>query len=78
MDKLNGSIIKKQDISGTLALPFSTHMYSGEYIITPSIEGEVLETADKMLLEDVTIKPIPYAEVDNPSGGTTVNIAFIE
>lgn len=86
MDKLYGSVIKKQNISGSIflkqtikgviGLPYSLNRYAGKYEVIPTIEGEKLETANKMLLDDVTIHPIPYQDVDNPQGGRTVTIAF--
>jgi hypothetical protein len=49
--------------------------YDGTYEVTPQAETAVtLKTAKKYLSEDVTVKKIPYYEVDNESGGTTVYI----
>jgi hypothetical protein len=49
--------------------------YDGVYEVTPQTEAAVtLKTAEKYLSEDVTVKKIPYYEVDNESGGTTVYI----
>jgi hypothetical protein len=49
--------------------------YKGEYVVTPSTEMDiVLETARKLLVEDVTVNKIPYYEVSNNSGGITVFI----
>lgn len=48
--------------------------YDGEYIVTPSVEQQTLATADKLLTDDVTVKEIPFYEVSNNSGGTTVYI----
>lgn len=49
--------------------------YDGAYEVTPQAEATVtLKTAEKYLSEDVTVKKIPYYEVDNESGGTTVYI----
>lgn len=76
MDKLYGSIVTKQSVSGVLGLPYSSNRYTGKYEVTPNPEGEVLETANKMMVDDVTIHPIPYQDVDNPQGGRTVTIAF--
>ena len=86
MDKLYGSVIQKQNISGSivlkqsvngvLALPYGGKRYEGKYEVTPSIDGEVLETANKMMIDDVTINAIPYQDVTNPQGGRTITIAF--
>lgn len=48
--------------------------YNGSYEITPKGEDQILETADKKMKEDLTVKAIPYAEVSNTSGGTTFTI----
>lgn len=48
--------------------------YDGEYEVTPSTEEQVLKTANKSLNEDIKIKTIPYFEVSNNAGGTTVTI----
>ena len=44
--------------------------YEGEYIITPSGESQILETANKKLADDVEIKAIPYYDVANEYGRT--------
>lgn len=49
--------------------------YVGEYTVTPSREIKVLETANKVLTENVTIVAIPYSQVSNVSGGKTYHIA---
>ena len=74
MDKLLGTIVKKADISGTVSLPYSANYYTGDYDITPTIDGQVMETANKTMVEDVTINPIPYEEVTNLGGGITATI----
>lgn len=76
MDKLYGSVITKESVNGVLALPYSGNRYTGKYEVTPSIDGEVLKTANKMMVDDVTINSIPYQDVSNPQGGRTITIAF--
>lgn len=45
--------------------------YSGEYIITPmAFEDQTFETSNKLLLNDVTVRAIPYYETSNISGKT--------
>lgn len=53
----------------------SAEDYVGEYTITPSRETKILETANKILTENVTVVAIPYSEVSNLSGGKTFYIA---
>ena len=48
--------------------------YDGEYEVTPSSEEQVLATAGCSLTDDITISSIPYYEVSNDYGGTTVTI----
>ena len=48
--------------------------YEGDYVVTPKVEEQIMPTKDKVLLEDVTIKSIPYFNVGNNSGGSTVYI----
>ena len=50
------------------------HPYEGEYKVTPNFETQTLHTAERLLDKDVIIEEIPYAEVRNNSGGTTVTI----
>lgn len=51
-------------------------VYSGELSVVPSAsEEQILPTANKLLIEDITIKKIPYAEVTNSANGTTITIA---
>lgn len=49
-------------------------IYEGEYVVTPAVMAQTLPTAKKMLLNDVTVKEIPFFEVSNATGGTTVII----
>lgn len=51
-------------------------MYDGTYSVTPSAtEDQTLLTAQKLMDADLIIEKIPYNEVLNNSGGTTVTIA---
>lgn len=52
-------------------------MYEGDYEVTPKVDEQTLPTADKLLLEDVKIKKIPYFEVSNNSGGITASIGDV-
>ena len=50
-------------------------VYDGEYEVTPKIsEKTVLETKDKMLLDNVEVNMVPQYEVSNQSGGETLII----
>ncbi len=53
--------------------------YDGEHVITPSAESEqILKTADKHVQNDITVKKIPYYEIDNTAGGMTIYIGTDE
>lgn len=47
--------------------------YDGSYEVTPKINAQSLNTAEKVMREDLKVKSIPYYEVDNTKG-TTVYI----
>lgn len=49
-------------------------LYEGDYEVTPKVVGQTLPTAEKLLLDDVAIKAIPFYNVGNNSGGSTVYI----
>ena len=48
--------------------------YEGPYVVVPQVIEQTLETAEKIMQDDVTVTEIPYAETSNPHG-TTVTIA---
>lgn len=49
--------------------------YTGEYETVSSVDEQVLETANKVMMNNVVIKPIPVSRVISPHGnGYTVTI----
>lgn len=49
--------------------------YVGGYEVTPKVaQSTVLETANKVLAKDVTVKKIPQFEVSNEADGKTLII----
>lgn len=48
--------------------------YTGSYLITPSVNEQILNTAQKQMTQDMTIKEIPYYATSNPQQGETVYI----
>lgn len=45
--------------------------YTGEYVVTPlAHEQTVLETSGKRMVDDVTVREVPYYEVSNLTGKT--------
>ena len=51
--------------------------YTGDYTVIPKVYEQTLVTKNKSMTDDVTVEAVPYAEVSNPSGGVTANIAYI-
>ena len=51
--------------------------YEGPYEVTPKVGEQGFETKYKTMTNDLTVLAVPYSEVSNPQGGTTVNIAYI-
>lgn len=44
--------------------------YKGDYIVTPTVDRQILETANKKLTNDVKVNAIPYYDVANEYGRT--------
>ena len=53
-----------------ITLPF----FQGSYEVTPGIGDMTLETANRSMAQDVTVKAIPYYTTTNMSGGYTAII----
>ena len=49
-------------------------LYEGEYDVTPKVTEQMLRTKGKVLADDVRVKEIPYYDVSNTSGGSTIYI----
>lgn len=69
-----------EEITGTITYGIgkgeNVPAYNGKYEITPlALENVILQTKNKKMLNNVTIKKIPYYETSNLSGGVTVYIA---
>lgn len=62
-------------IKGDIKIGSSDHdTYKGPYEVIPKTIDQTLETKNKLMKDDVTVKEIPYAETSNVYG-TTVTIA---
>ena len=73
---LKGSITTKEKISGFVNVGgmIQQESYDGSYEVTPTIGQQILQTKNKTMVNDLTIKSIPYSEVTNTSNGITVTI----
>lgn len=66
------NLIGKVNPSSDLKTP----IYNGEYTVTPkAFKEQTLKTNGKKMINDVTIKEVPYYETSNTDGGETVYIA---
>lgn len=48
--------------------------YDGDYSVTPKVDSQTMATKGKIMTDDVQIKSIPFFNVSNTSGGSTVYI----
>lgn len=77
---LFGEICDRKSIKGSACVPIrmlniGIPDYEGTYEVTPMITSQTLNTENKRMTEDVTVNSVPYYEVSNIEGGTTVYIA---
>ena len=49
-------------------------VYDGDYVVIPKVESQTMETAQKLMREDVVVRAIPFSKVPNTSGGNTISI----
>ena len=50
-------------------------IYEGDYEVVPSAHNDIiLETAEKRVIDDITVKKITKFETANPGGGYTLTI----
>lgn len=75
---ISGSVNSCASVAGSVTIDTVYHevieRYEGDYEITPSKEVQIIESKDKVMLDDITIHSIPYAEVTNTANGVTVTI----
>ena len=75
---LTGNISGKERLVGDIAISDTAAVrpdtYEGSYEIKPTTESQILQTKEKLMKDDLTVKAIPYAEVTNSSNGITVTI----
>lgn len=78
---LNGEIIynpDREDIEDLYVPAISVETYTGEYSIIPKVDAQVIPTAQKYLEADMTVRAIPYYDVSNNTGGSTVYIGTLD
>lgn len=72
---MTASLSAVPSLRGTIRPYDKADVYHGVYDVTslPYYDQE-LETAGKILIDDICIRKIPYYEVTNPEGGITITI----
>lgn len=76
---IDGDIENTQTLDGeigdlSVVKQYEFDTYDGEYEVIPSVNEQTLDTSNKFLFNDVTVKEIPFYETSN-TYGTTVYIA---
>lgn len=78
LPKMSGSVSTPKSLSGNVGaktINIGGRPYEGEYVVTPKVDQQKLDTKGAVMNDDVTILAIPYFETSNNSGGNTVYIA---
>lgn len=71
-----GTIIEDIGGGGGGTTPPSVTPYGGPYTVIPKAEDDqVLQTKDFLMIDNVTVKEIPFAATSNVAGGQTASIA---
>lgn len=77
LPKVNGKVEKQNALSGTVGaktINIGGKPYDGDYVVTPRVSEQKLETKGAIMNDDVTVKAIPFFNVGNQSGGRTAYI----
>lgn len=72
---LFGELEEASLLEGELSIANEVETYDGKYKVTPKTSQQELNTKFKYMIDNVKIFAIPYFEVGNNEGGTTVYIA---
>ena len=61
-------------LTGKVSVITGYDEYEGAYEVTPKVNSQMIETKDKLMYKDLIVGSIPYYEVSNSKGGTTIII----
>lgn len=72
LHEVTGTLAGMGDVSGTITVGGATDWpeYGGAYEITPAVEAQTLETANKLMTDDLTVRAVPYYQTSNITGDT--------
>ena len=59
---------------GEVFLVKTDENYDGDYNVIPRVYQQVLQTKDKLMIDDVTVEVIPLSKIKNLQNGYTVTI----
>ena len=68
--ELVGIIQTAQFLRGMIAISGAEDSYDDDYIITPHVYAQTLNTKNKLMKDNVSVLAIPYYETSNLSGKT--------
>ena len=65
---------------GNLSISGRCHheTYDGTYEVTPTFSRQTLNTYNKLMTDDLTVRPIEVSRTSNPQGGKTIFIGGTE
>lgn len=76
MGKLIGKLYVENTLAGILSVSGAPvpigDKYQGAYTVVPKVTSQLLETANKMMEQDVNVLEIPYQETSNIKGITVI------
>lgn len=72
-DAMEMELVSPEFVGGNI----SGDIYTGETTVTPNFNSATLYTANKLLMDNITVNPIQVENVSNLSGGITVYIGGI-
>ena len=71
LEHLKGKIFSNNSITVNIGnASISKPNYDGDYTVIPSINEQTLETKNKVMLDNLNIKEIPYFQTSNEYGDT--------
>lgn len=73
---LQGKLSESGALGGTVCVTQEYDAYTGDYEVVPqAFRTQTLETANKLLRNNIVVNEIPYFETGNDSNGMTAYIA---
>lgn len=75
---LDGKVVGTLEIVGKMNVGGQAEVYEGDYEVIPKVTAQSLPTKEKYMIDDVTVKEIPFFETSNNSGGNTVYIGGLD